>query len=230
MSVKKVVVDGVGEVHMYRKTGVKNIRLSVAANGQIRVSMPRWTPYGFAIDFVKTKSDWLLSQAKSPAVIIDRQPIGKAHHIQFQRGTGTRPSATIKGSVISVSLPPGMNLEDEAAQAAAKRAAVKALKKEATLLLPQRLKTLAEEYGFIYNSVAIKSLKGRWGSCSHQKDIIFNCYLMQLPWHLIDYVIIHELVHTRIMAHGAPFWQEVAQYVPNLPNVRAQMRSYQPTI
>jgi predicted metal-dependent hydrolase len=53
---------------------------------------------------------------------------------------------------------------------------------------------------------------------------------MQLPWELIDYVILHELVHTVVMAHGPKFWDELDKYVNNLAAKRKAIRSHQPAL
>src|SRR5690606_36436720 len=105
--------------------------------------------------------------------------------------------------------PAGTDPAHPRVQKAAQAAAIRALRKEAETLLPQRLRTLAEQTGFTYNSVAVKQPKSRWGSCSHQKHITLNLFLMQLPWRLIDYVLLHELTHTKVMRHGPPFWAEL---------------------
>lgn len=82
----------------------------------------------------------------------------------------------------------------------------KKLRKQAKEYLPQRLELLASKYGFSYNSVKITKSKGRWGSCSSKKNINLSLYLMKLPPYLIDYVILHELCHTKEMNHGPQFW------------------------
>ena len=93
-----------------------------------------------------------------------------------------------------------------------------------------RLQTLAEQHGYDYKSVSIKQLKGRWGSCSEHKDIVLNCFLMELPWNLIDYVLLHELAHTRVMAHGAVFWNEMARVLPEVQSCRRQIKLHKPTL
>jgi hypothetical protein len=87
---------------------------------------------------------------------------------------------------------------------------VKAKKK-----LTTRLNQLAVQYGFTYNKVIIRNQKTRWGSCSHKNNISLNMKLVLLPDELVDYVILHELVHTRIHDHSKRFWGEVDMYVEN---------------
>lgn len=81
-----------------------------------------------------------------------------------------------------------------------------ALRKKAKLLLPSRLHLLSVKHHLSYNSVKINSSSGRWGSCSAQKNINLSFYILLLPEHLVDYVLLHELAHTREMNHGVGFW------------------------
>lgn len=75
--------------------------------------------------------------------------------------------------------------------------------------LIDRLDFLALKYGFQYNRVFIKNQKTRWGSCSNKNNINLNVNLVRLPDELIDYTILHELVHTRVKNHGHRFWAQM---------------------
>ena len=76
----------------------------------------------------------------------------------------------------------------------------------------RRLKELAGRYGFTYNRIAIRNQRTRWGSCSGKGNINLNIKLVALPQELMDYVILHELVHTRVHNHSKRFWQELDKY------------------
>lgn len=230
MAQKIVNIDGIGPVTLIKRARARSIRLAIHPDGRVTVSLPTWTPYMAAEQFVLAKRTWILSQRKPTSFLQAKQRVGKAHHFSIVRTDAAKPTARVVGNEIRVSVPLGMSTEDQVVQDTMKRSAIRVLKKEAAALLPHRLRGLADQHNFEYRSVAIKRLSSRWGSCTSQKDIVLNCYLMNLPWELIDYVLIHELVHTRIMAHGAPFWDEVAQYVPNLSLVRKQMKQYVPTL
>jgi predicted metal-dependent hydrolase len=80
------------------------------------------------------------------------------------------------------------------------------LRRQAKAVLPQELEQLAKKYGFQYQSVKIRKSKTRWGSCSSKKTISLSLYLMLLPPHLIEYVLLHELCHTIHMNHSPAFW------------------------
>ena len=84
---------------------------------------------------------------------------------------------------------------------------------EAKALLKNRLKELSEIYGFKYNRVFIRNQKTRWGSCSAQNNINLNINLVRVSIELQDYVILHELVHTKIKNHSLTFWSELDKYV-----------------
>jgi predicted metal-dependent hydrolase len=71
-------------------------------------------------------------------------------------------------------------------------------------------------------------LKGRWGSCDQDKNIVLNLFLMQLPWQLIDYVLLHELCHTMHLDHGPGFWQTFLMHKPTAKDLRREIRHYQP--
>jgi predicted metal-dependent hydrolase len=81
-----------------------------------------------------------------------------------------------------------------------------ALRREAQALLPGELERLAKEHGFHYRAVGIRKSKTRWGSCSSKGNISLSLYLMLLPPHLREYVMLHELCHTIHMNHGPNFW------------------------
>ncbi|MFC1969477.1 M48 family metallopeptidase [Chloroflexota bacterium] len=88
-------------------------------------------------------------------------------------------------------------------------------KTDARKRLKDRLYHLAKEHGFTHNNVSIREQRTRWGSCSYKNNISLNVKLVLLPKELIDYVMLHELVHTRIHNHSKKFWAELDKYVGN---------------
>jgi hypothetical protein len=87
--------------------------------------------------------------------------------------------------------------------------------KEAKKILVARLNQLAEKHGFIYNRVFVRKQKTRWGSCSAKNNISLNTKLLLLPEKLMDFIILHELVHTRVKNHSKDFWEELLKIEPN---------------
>ena len=90
-----------------------------------------------------------------------------------------------------------------------------------------KLDRLAAEHGLTYNMVFFRNQRTRWGSCSTKNNISLNIQLVQLPDELIDYVILHELVHTRVKNHSSTFWDELAIYVVEPKKMSAKLRKYE---
>lgn len=76
----------------------------------------------------------------------------------------------------------------------------------AKTILKNRLRELANIHGFKYKKVSIRNQKTRWGSCSNLNNINLNINLVSLTQELMDYVILHELVHTEIKNHSKKYW------------------------
>ena len=72
----------------------------------------------------------------------------------------------------------------------------------------------------------VKNIKTRWGSCSSLNNINLNLHLMRLPDHLIDYVILHELAHTKEKNHGKSFWNLVDSLVMDLKEMKKELKTY----
>jgi predicted metal-dependent hydrolase len=90
--------------------------------------------------------------------------------------------------------------------------------------LLERLQHLSEEHGLGYNKVTVRAQQTRWGSCSPKNNISLNIKLTLLPAKLMDYVILHELVHTRFHSHGKQFWGELDKHVGNGKRLAKQLR------
>jgi len=91
-----------------------------------------------------------------------------------------------------------------------------------------RLNEIAKMHGFSYAKVTIRKQKTRWGSCSAKNNISLNINLIRLPEKLRDYVMLHELVHTRIKNHSQAFWAELDQAIGGNAKALAQkVRYYQ---
>ena len=92
--------------------------------------------------------------------------------------------------------------------------------------LTDRLNGLAKARGFMFNRLSIRSQRTRWGSCSRNKNISLNVKLVLLPEDLMDYVILHELVHTRIHNHSKSFWEELDRHVGNSKAFALRLKKY----
>jgi len=92
------------------------------------------------------------------------------------------------------------------------------------LKLINRVEHLANKYGFNYGKVTLKKMKTRWGSCTHHNNISLNVGLIALTDELIDYVILHELVHTKIKNHSKEFWDEIGSIIHNPKSFNRELK------
>jgi len=232
MATKTVEIPEIGTVTLYKRRGNRSLRLTISASGEVRVSLPAWVPYKAGEQFARSKAEWIANHAKpQPTGLSHGQAIGKAHRLNFKPSSqATKVSTRLRQNQIEITHPASFESHHPDVQKAAQGASIRALRKEAEHLLPQRLQQLAQQTDFSYRNVAIKQLKSRWGSCSANQELTLNLFLMQLPWHLIDYVLFHELTHTKVMRHGAPFWRELEKHVPRAKQLRKEIGEYHPIL
>lgn len=94
--------------------------------------------------------------------------------------------------------------------------------------LVTRCQELAQQYQFSIGKISLKRQKTIWGSCSAQNNISLNSNLAFLDYTLIDYVILHELVHTKIKNHSPQFWFELKKILPNAMLLDKKLREFSP--
>ncbi len=127
--------------------------------------------------------------------------------------------------------PPDADFSDERLQSWLHKVIEEALRRNAKIILPPRLYMLSMQHNLPYKSVRINSSSGRWGSCSGRGNINLSYFLVLLPQHLIDYVLLHELSHTREMNHGEHFWALLNQLTDGkVQALRDELKQYRTTI
>ena len=84
-------------------------------------------------------------------------------------------------------------------------AQIEELRREAKRVLPAMVERLAQQYGFSYGRVTIRATRSKWGCCTSQNNLSLSLFLMTLPTHLQEFVVLHELCHTVHHNHSAEF-------------------------
>jgi predicted metal-dependent hydrolase len=97
---------------------------------------------------------------------------------------------------------------------------------QARQVLTQRVELFARRYDFRYKGIRITSARTRWGSCSATGSLSFSWRLIQAPLAVVDYVVVHELVHTTIHNHSKGFWQSVGTILPEYQEHRRWLREH----
>lgn len=222
-----------GEIVLRSNHNATHISLRVGPNGTLRASTPPRTPTLVVKTMIATsrpKIRKLFAEYSKTVPSYDHdQTIGKSHTLVIQTSTQAT-SVRTSGTKILVNINKNSSINDTLIQQDIRKAVIKALRKEATSYLPRRLAFLANEHGFSYKSVKLTHASSRWGSCSTSGTISLNISLMKLPFELLDYVLVHELCHTRQMNHSHDFWEEVRKIDPSYKIHRTNLKQFTPNI
>ena len=97
-------------------------------------------------------------------------------------------------------------------------------KKQALKEIIERTKIIAEKLNLKYSSIKISNAKTNWGSCGPKNSLNFNWRLIMAPEAVVDYVIIHELMHIPEKNHSRKFWDKVAAVMPEYKTARKWLR------
>lgn len=106
------------------------------------------------------------------------------------------------------------------------RQQLQALAREAAQWFPVRAKFYAPRIGVTYGRITIRAQQTRWGSCSSQGNLNFNCLLMMAPEYVRDYVVIHELCHRVHMDHSPAFWATVERHCPGYRTAKQWLKDH----
>ncbi len=136
----------------------------------------------------------------------------------------TSLSARLHNATLTIRYAPTFDFDNEERQLAIKRVIKHFVMVEAKNILPKKATALAQKYNFIFSSIKINSARTRWGSCGAKKQISLSANLMFLPDEIIDYVIVHELCHTRQMNHGKNFYAEMQKIYPNHKDIDRELK------
>lgn len=99
---------------------------------------------------------------------------------------------------------------------------------QASQILPERVKEYAERLKLSPSKITVRDQRSRWGSCSRSGSINLNWRLVMAPIRVIDYVVVHELVHMMVMDHSPIFWHMVEQVSPDYKDQQDWLRQHAP--
>lgn len=212
----------------------RNINIKININGQLQIGCPKQTPNWLLEHFLQQNQigiQCLLNNYKKQINYQDGDLIGKNHKLQIKVDPKiSKSSIQIKPNFLIVTVNQISTFRTDKVQNQLKPFIKKILRQDAKMFLPNRLKYLANQHHFQYQKLRLSHSATRWGSCSSNGTISLNIALMKLPNYLIDYVIIHELCHTRHMNHSQAFWSEVCQILANGKLSEKELKNYSPQI
>ena len=218
-----------GEIIVRRHAWSKGFRATMKPNGKLHVSVPSVMPMIMVKRQIKSMRTHLKEFiAKQPLNLYDEgSSIGKTHSLRVRQGG--RFAVSAHGSQLIVTLGSD-SLSSERVQNAIRTSAIKIIRKQARDYLPGRLAELSRAHNLNYVKVRLSHAGTRWGSCSSSGTISLNIGLMNLPYELIDYVLLHELAHTKHMNHSEAFWKLVEKMDGDYKLHRKVLKTFSPSI
>ena len=114
----------------------------------------------------------------------------------------------------------------EGAQEAIQEALKVFFRAKAVEKITPRIRKWSVETGLVYEAFKLRTMEKRWGSCTASNTILLNPSVIQLPFSLIDYVIVHELCHTKVKDHSKEFWAELSRHMANWKELDARIQAF----
>jgi len=234
MNIKQIIVDRIGEVTITKNRQAIRFKLAVRPDGTVRVTIPWNASFQSGEKFINEHLQWI-SQTKEK--LAGKSPAPKLippghlfstrnynYHVCSSDITRFKIRYAEKEKSVFFEYPINQMIESPELQNTLKLAIENVLRFDAKKYLPGRIAQLASDLGYTYKKVTIKNNKTNWGSCSNRKNINLNLHLMRLSDNLIDYVIVHELVHTIIPNHGPDFKSTLHKHFQNSALIELELK------
>lgn len=235
---KEINIEPIGRVLLKKSSRAKYLSIKIKPDVGISVTIPKRISFIEGERFTIDNKDWILKhlakiiKTEEKKIIYDEftNYETKFHKLVISSSLREKTRVKISDSLILVEVAKNIDVKSEEIQEIIKLGIVKTLRVEAKDYIPNRLAELAEQFGFSYNKVFLKNLRSRWGSCSGKNNINLNIHLMKTPYELIDYVILHELVHTVHKNHSKKFWTHLESVLPNSKKFDKELKRYAPNL
>jgi predicted metal-dependent hydrolase len=206
------------------RTRRKSIALIIQKDGKLLVRAPLHISQTRIQQFVSAKADWILShqeKTRSQQTAIHEYRngesflyLGKRFNLEW---VDNQKSPLILEGHFSMKKTCLPNAEQIFMQW---------YRQQARQVFTARVEFFAQRYDFTYRKIRLSSARTRWGSCSSKGTLSFTWRLVMAPQDIIDYVILHELVHLHIQNHSPAFWKEVQGYLPDYKKRRAWLKEH----
>lgn len=199
----------------------RTISVTVLYNGQIVVRAPLYMPEKDIDAFVNKKAVWIERKVKEAKQKSARIPVLKDDEKICV--CGKNYILKISGNVKRI------KFSDEFLILPAENPVLafrNFLKREFEPYIKEKTLYYAKIFGFKVNKISVGGATKRWGSCSSSKNIIFNFRLALIPECAIDYVVIHELCHTKQLNHGKAFYSLLSHCMPYYKENEAVLSEY----
>jgi predicted metal-dependent hydrolase len=218
-------------VEIIRSNKAKRISLKANRNG-IYAIVPNSTGHNEIIAFIESKKKWIfksvtyfekVTRGLDP-MLIQRGKIlflGTPYDIQLVKDKLSYVILSESLKRITVHSPNDNKR---------KKTIIEFYRQHTSRILDERIRVYTSKLNLNFNRISIRYHRSRWGSCSLKKNLNFNVMLAALPNNVIDYVIVHELLHLLELNHSKRFWELVRLNRPTYEDDRKWLRMYGPFI
>lgn len=195
---------------LIKRKNSRNLRMHIDNYGTVKVSLPYYTPYLAAREFIDNNKSWIEKKLDNYKTQKDKYYyLGNNIHLIKKHYTNIKGfNYILKDNLLIVESGEFKNFTDQ-------DLFNKWTRERALSYIPHKVKEFSEIYKFDVNSIKIKDLTSRWGSCTSKGNLTFNMKLMYFETNVIDYVIVHELCHLKEMNHSKRFWNLVGEIIPD---------------
>lgn len=233
MLTKTIIINGI-EIQIKKSPRAHYMNISVKPFGGVTISIPEKIPFYDGEKLAHQKIKWIEEHVlkmrgyeKTFSFYDENSNFStRNHRLEIKSSLKNKISIKVGKGTIKIHYPDGMDPKSSIVQKAIRKGIETAYREEAKEYLPKRLNDLSDKYKLPFSELFIKNVKSRWGSCSGRNNINLSIHLMRLPDHLIDYVLLHELAHTKVKNHSKKYWDYLNQLTGNAKLLDKQLRQF----
>ena len=227
--------DGLTVPYTVKRSAVaRYVRLEIKLDTGLTVVIPKAYKIEHIPALLNTKKRWILNRlakySQSPGVSRERQIkdggtlpyLGQNLEVAIHRNHVSKDCIIIEGNTLNIHL--GTD-HDKLNQFV-----IQWYKQQAADIIKEKADKLCKRFGLSYHRLSIRSQRTRWGSCSYNGNLNFNWKLIMGPEPVVDYVVIHELMHLEEMNHTGKFWKLVAELCPRWREHKKWLREHEANI
>lgn len=214
----------------------RNIRLSIHREKGLRITVPRTYRIEEVESFIRQKQRWITKHLQRTLQIneyvrreLDEDEsiefLGKNYPIRIITGARRGISCSMKEDYFEFHI--SFMIQPDDRQKYIRAVLKKWMRTQAKHIIPFRVSMVNERIGFRFQRISIKDQRTRWGSCSKKGNLNFNYRLLMAPMEIIDYIIVHELVHLKEQNHSHRFWSIVKQFCPQYEEHEAWLKAHE---
>ena len=232
ISKKQIISDkDFGKIHFVVRRSARNITMRVKEDG-LHVTTPPYRSITALLEAIAPFRERLrnvCSEVKPKPFDLNFSIEAECFRLKLETSPLKNFTVSMRDETVVIACPAHADFTTDRVQTLVKNAVMRAMRKKAEEYLPPLVQYWSSLFDLPYNIVTISKARSRWGSCSSKRDISLSFYLMLLPAHLMDYVILHELAHTREMNHGPKFWELLNQLTDGKAlALRKELRMHRP--